>query len=181
MIDAATEMFLERGWVPTTMADVAVAAGLTRQTVYQQFDGKLALLDACIVRALVGDEQHRIQERPDFRRLGEGTREERAQAAARWLREAHERSAAIQAVLDQAAVTDPDAAARRREREQARWKAVGTATELVLGRAPSAEEIDAMWTLASRRCWLDLVADRGWSGDRWQQWFHRQLLAALAD
>ena len=48
----ATSMFCENGWAATTVADVANAAGLTRQTVYQQFPTKLALLDACIDIAL---------------------------------------------------------------------------------------------------------------------------------
>lgn len=45
VIEVATRLFSDQGWVTTTMADVAKAADLTRQTLYQQFPNKLALLD----------------------------------------------------------------------------------------------------------------------------------------
>lgn len=180
VIAAATEMFTTRGWVATTMADVAVATHLTRQTLYQQFDGKIALLDACIVHALAGADGTRVREQATFQAMGVGDRASRIGAAARWLRGAHERSAAIQHVLDQAAVTDAAAAARLAEREAVRWNEVAHAATLIVGHRPSDEVVDAAWVLANRRWWLLLVGERGWTGDRWESWFVSTATATFA-
>ncbi|AZG47749.1 HTH-type transcriptional regulator TtgR [Gordonia insulae] len=180
VLAAAIEMFCGRGWVATTMADVASAAGVSRQTVYQQFPNKLALLDACIDHALTGGEGGPVRELPDYRRMGLGDVDERLAAGARWLCAAHERSAAIQHVLDEAAVTDTTAAQRLRVREQNRWDEVCWAVGLILGTRPDDDLVTAIWVLAARRNWLTLVGDRGWSPAQWTDWFVAHARADLA-
>ena len=162
-----------------TMAAVATAAGLTRQTVYQQFDGKLALLDACIDNALSAGRPVRVRELPEYRMMGEGDVEQRLAAGARWLRGAHERSAIIQHVLDQAAVTDPHAARRLAEREATRWDEVRFAVGLIVGEEPGDRLVDAIWMLAARSVWLRLVGERGWSGSDWETWFIAQARTSM--
>ncbi|MFE0747521.1 TetR/AcrR family transcriptional regulator [Gordonia sp. NPDC058843] len=183
VLDTATEMFCEDGWVATTMSGVATRAGLTRPTVYRQFDNKLDLLDACIVSALRRDEDVPVRDSVGYQAMGRGERPARIQAAASWLRDAHLRSAAIQHVLDEAAVTDSEAAALRDAREQTRWNEVRWALTLVLDREPDDVTVDSMWMLASRTLWLRLVRERGWSADRWEQWFiaHTATTIARAD
>ncbi|RPA20116.1 TetR/AcrR family transcriptional regulator [Gordonia sp. OPL2] len=181
VIATATELFCTDGWVPTTMSAVATAAGLTRQTVYQQFDGKLALLDACIDNALSAGEPVRVRELPEYRAMADGDFDSRLTAGARWLRGAHERSAVIQNVLDQAAVTDPDAAERLREREANRWDEVRFAVGLVLGTEPSDRLVDSIWSLAARSIWLRLVGDRGWSESDWETWFVDLARSSMGD
>ncbi|MGC4963497.1 TetR/AcrR family transcriptional regulator [Gordonia sp. DT218] len=168
---AATEMFCGRGWVSTTMADVASAAGVTRQTVYQQFPNKLALLDACIDHALSAGEGIPVRELAEYRAMGNGRPDERLAAGARWLCAAHIRSAAIQNVLDDAAVTDPAAAQRLRVREANRWDEVQWALTVITGERPDDVIVDAVWLLAARRNWLRLIGERGWTPGQWTEWF----------
>nr|WP_064571054.1 TetR/AcrR family transcriptional regulator [Gordonia sp. LAM0048] len=177
VLETATEMFCEDGWVATTMSGVATRAGLTRPTVYRQFDNKLDLLDACIVSALRRDEDVPVRDSSDYQAMGRGDRHARIRAAASWLRDAHLRSAAIQHVLDEAAVTDGDAAALRSAREQTRWHEVRFALTLVLDREPDDHTVDSMWMLASRTLWLRLTRERGWTAARWEQWFIAQTTA----
>jgi AcrR family transcriptional regulator len=179
VVAAATDMFCESGWSATTMAGVATAAGVTRQTVYQQFAGKLELLDACIDLALTDGAADAVRALDGFRAMGTGSLAARIDAGSAWLRGAHERSARIQNVLDQAAVTDDEAAARLREREQNRWDEVRHAVSLILGDAPADDLVDAVWVLASRRNYLMLVDGRGWSPTRWQEWFADQARGAI--
>ena len=54
-MDAAQDLFLEQGYVPTTLAQVAERAGLAPRTVYLRFGTKAALFRRVIDRALVGD------------------------------------------------------------------------------------------------------------------------------
>src|ERR1700761_2872001 len=115
LVSAGQELFLSRGWVPTTMTQVAAAAGVGRPTTYLHFATKLDLLTACIDASLSAVP---VRERPDYRAMGSGPLSQRAATAARWLREAYQRSAAIQVVLDQAAVTTP-----KRPTYGRRWKA----------------------------------------------------------
>jgi AcrR family transcriptional regulator len=55
LVDAATELFVERGYAATTLADVADRAGLAARTVYLRFTTKAELLRRCIGTAIAGD------------------------------------------------------------------------------------------------------------------------------
>jgi AcrR family transcriptional regulator len=55
LIDAAQDLFLEQGYVATTLAQVAQRAGLAPRTVYVRFGTKAALFRRVVDRALVGD------------------------------------------------------------------------------------------------------------------------------
>ena len=57
MLAAAKELFLERGYAATTMADVAAEAGVAVQTVYSAVGGKAALLKAVFDTTIVGDDE----------------------------------------------------------------------------------------------------------------------------
>jgi AcrR family transcriptional regulator len=54
-MDAARDLFLEQGYVATTLAQVAQRAGLAARTVYVRFGTKASLFRRVIDRALVGD------------------------------------------------------------------------------------------------------------------------------
>ena len=93
MVEAATELFGEKGWAATGMRDVARAAGVAVETVYANFRSKSELLIACVNVAVVADaEPVPLAQRPAFLALGRGTRAQRVRAAARLLRDIHERS-----------------------------------------------------------------------------------------
>jgi AcrR family transcriptional regulator len=55
LMDAAHDLFLEQGYVATTLTQVAQRAGLAPRTVYVRFGTKAALLTRVVDRALVGD------------------------------------------------------------------------------------------------------------------------------
>jgi AcrR family transcriptional regulator len=55
LMDAARDLFLEHGYVATTLAQVAERAGLAPRTVYVRFGTKAALFRRVVDRALVGD------------------------------------------------------------------------------------------------------------------------------
>ena len=176
LVCAAHGLFLRQGWTMTTMTQVAAAAGLARPTVYLHFDTKVDLLIACIDTSL---SDIPVRERADYRAMGEGTLAQRAATAARWLRGAYERSAAIQRVLDDAAVSTPDAARAQTRMEQRRHDEFANACRLVLGGCvPLDALVDEVWALGSRAMWFKL-AECGWSPDQWEAWFVRVVLDAI--
>jgi len=46
LFDAAGELLRHRGWSDLTMADVATAAGVSRQTLYKEFGSRPAFAQA---------------------------------------------------------------------------------------------------------------------------------------
>ncbi|MEC3978586.1 TetR/AcrR family transcriptional regulator [Amycolatopsis sp. H20-H5] len=50
LLDAATELLPDRGYAALRMADVAARAGVSRQTVYNEFGSKAALTQAVTLR-----------------------------------------------------------------------------------------------------------------------------------
>ncbi len=57
LIDAARALFLENGYVATTLAQIARRAGLAERTVYVRFGTKATLFRRVVDQALVGDTQ----------------------------------------------------------------------------------------------------------------------------
>jgi AcrR family transcriptional regulator len=178
LVSAAQELFLGQGWIPTTMTQVAAAAGVARPTAYLHFATKLDLLTACIDASLSAIP---VRERSDYQAMGRGALPRRAATAARWLRDAYQRSAAIQRVLDQAAVSTPEAAQVQILMENRRHDEFANACRIVLGGGlPPSMLVDEIWALGSRGMWF-MLADRGWSPEQWEAWFLRVILDAVGE
>jgi AcrR family transcriptional regulator len=96
LLDAARRLFIASGWAGTGMRDVAAEAGVATETLYTYFPSKRALFQAVGDLAVVGDDQPlALAERAEFAAIGEGTRHERINAAARLLTRVHARTAAL--------------------------------------------------------------------------------------
>jgi AcrR family transcriptional regulator len=52
VIAAVDDLVRTRGWAATTMSDVAVAAGVSRQTLYNEFGSRSALVEAYVGREI---------------------------------------------------------------------------------------------------------------------------------
>ncbi len=52
IVSAVDDLVRSRGWSATTMSDVAVAAGVSRQTVYNEFGSRQALVEAYVTREI---------------------------------------------------------------------------------------------------------------------------------
>ena len=64
IVAAVDDLVRERGWSATTMSDVAAAAGVSRQTVYNEFGSRPELIQAYVVReieALIGEVEVRVR------------------------------------------------------------------------------------------------------------------------
>jgi TetR/AcrR family transcriptional regulator, mexJK operon transcriptional repressor len=70
ILDAATELFLRQGFPRTSMDEVAARAGVSKQTVYAQFESKEALFVA-IVRGMTHGAGDKVQHAMDA--LPQGT------------------------------------------------------------------------------------------------------------
>jgi len=87
LLDAALEVYLERGWQGASLVAVAARADLTTGAIYSHFKGKNELFVA------VCEEQFRCMEVEIGARLaGELTNAERLEVLRAWFRERHKRA-----------------------------------------------------------------------------------------
>jgi AcrR family transcriptional regulator len=69
LLDAATELLPERGYAALRMADVATRTGVSRQTVYNEFGNKAALIQAVVLRTtseFLEGIRHRVEHSEDL-------------------------------------------------------------------------------------------------------------------
>ncbi|HZC73421.1 MAG TPA: TetR family transcriptional regulator [Jatrophihabitans sp.] len=54
VVTAVEDLVRARGWAATTMSDVAAAAGVSRQTLYNEFGSRQALVEAYVTKEIEG-------------------------------------------------------------------------------------------------------------------------------
>jgi AcrR family transcriptional regulator len=184
VVAAAHRLFVERGYVATTMADVAAEAGVALQSVYKAGGSKAELLNMVVDFAVAGDDQDvQIADRPPFAALAEEPDPAKQVAmGAALIASTQERSAAVQRALRQAAAVDETAAAtlaaqlERRRETLARAVALFPADAL---RYPAEDITDTLAAVGSTEVFLLLRDQRGWSADRYLAWLTRTLTDLL--
>ena len=179
IIDAAQGLFIEHGYVATTMDMIAAEAGVALKTVYSAFTTKGGLLRAVWDLSLKGDiEDAPIAERPWYLEvLSEPDPERMLRLMAHHVRVVKTRIGPILRVIRSAAVVDTDGAAL--------WQLINTdfhANQRVIINALDAkgglrpdltpdQATDILWTLNHPDVWLLLVGERAWSAERFESWF----------
>ena len=132
IVEAAAVLFVERGYVPTTIDAIAERGGVSRRTVFTSVGGKAALLKLAFDWTLAGDDEPvALADRPEVRDLMQG--EDPTALLAAWMTMnagIARRLAALHQVLVVAADADPDAAALLALTDQQR----GEGARAVVGR-----------------------------------------------
>ena len=186
VVEAATGLFVARGYADTTLDAVAAAAGVSRRTVVNVVGGKAALLSLAWDFSLVGDDEPvPMADRPAVRAILATA--DPVEAVRRWAEMAvdvEERAAPIGRVLEAAADVDAEVAAllakAGAERlEGARAFARHLASIDGLGPGVTAERAaDACWALNDGTLFRRLVLERGWSAAEFTGWLAEQARCA---
>jgi AcrR family transcriptional regulator len=182
VLEAALRLIRKRGHATVTMAQIAKAARLSRQAVYLHFADRAALM-AALARHV-------------HERLGLPAAIQRMMTDAPTGISLIETDVSMQARFNPAvwavaravdAVRRTDAAAARAWQERltsrldrcrvivARLKAEGSLRPEL---DPSIAA-DLLWTMTSLRMWEDLVLERGWSPEQYQEYVTKLLIGAL--
>ena len=176
MLDAASRLFTSRGWAATGIRDIAREAGVAAETVYAHYSSKTTLLRRVVDIAVVGDEDAvPLAQRPEFAALGTGSRDERVAATARLLTEVHVRTAGFAKVIREAAHTDESMAAELESTRQRQRTDVERALRLLLGRRPTATELNGITAVVSVEVFLLLTEFSGWKPGQYQRWVAETL------
>jgi TetR/AcrR family transcriptional regulator, regulator of autoinduction and epiphytic fitness len=182
IIDAATALFLERGYAGATVRAIAETAGVAVPTVELGFGTKATLLKAAIDVAIAGDDEPvPVLDRAWAETARNATSTAALLAvAAEVIAAAQSRSAGLVLAVFEGGRTDPDLAALARELTDQR---AGTARWLVDALAaiapPQAEAADDLWLLMDPAIFDRLVRHRGWTPERYARWFARTAHALL--
>jgi AcrR family transcriptional regulator len=178
LVEAATALFVERGYTATTLADVADRAGLAARTVYLRFATKAELLRRCIDHAIVGDDAPvPLAERDSMAAtMTASTLDGRIRQMAAVTARLMDRTGALLDVARQAAATEPDiAAAAQAGRDDTRralhefWRRAGAD-----GLLPAGADLDWLretaTLLAQADTWLLLRATTDWDPGDYERW-----------
>ena len=179
VLAAAVGLFRDRGWSGTKVADVAAAADVAVETVYAGFRSKKGLLRAAMDVAVVGDaEPVAFAERPEARRLAEGSFDDRLAAAATVTADIHARSIGVWQAILEAAAGDPEVDGWRADLEAGRRVEIHRSVEAIAGGAVDEVVVDAVWALLGPETYRKLTADRSMDRAAYEA-FVREVLRRL--
>jgi AcrR family transcriptional regulator len=187
VVGAARTLFLERGYVATTIEAISEHSDVPTATVYRLFVSKLGILKALLDTSIAGDDQPlAVHERPDVASLFAERDPRKLLAGFAGVTTAiNQRTNDVYFVLQGAAGSDPAAAELldeiRRQRAQGQG---GIARSLARARAlkPGLRERDAadlIHALMSPEVYRLFVGDRGWTPERYEQWLAAALMQQL--
>jgi AcrR family transcriptional regulator len=187
VVDAARALFVERGFVATTVDAISERSDVPIATVYRLFSSKLGILKALLDTSIAGDDQPvAVQERPDIASLfTERDPRELLAGFAAVTTAINERTSDVYRVLLSAAGSDPAAAELLDEVRHQRGQGQGRIARS-LSRAHALKRglrerdaADLIHVLMSPEVYLLLVGDRGWKPERYREWLAATLTQQL--
>ena len=187
ILASAQRLFERDGYAATSMATVAAAAGVSLKTVYVVFETKSGLLREVWHRVLRGDgDRVPVGEQPWFRRvLDEPDPRTQLKLNAQNSREVKQRAGPIMAVIQAAAPGDAEIGAlwQRIQTEfhaNQREVVVSLHGKRALRKGLGVDTAaDILWTLNHPGVYRSLVADRGWTAERYERWLTDVLSSQL--
>jgi len=184
VVKAARELFLSRGYVATTMADIAREAGVALQSVYTAGQSKADLLHLVTDVAVAGDDQQvMLIDRPEYVAIAaESDAARQVQMLASLIATTMERLAPVWIAYREAAAVDPKAgsnliAAHRRRRET-----FGTMIRMIPEerlRHDYERSADTTWAIGSIDVFLLQRTVLDWDTTQYAQWLSDTLADQL--
>ncbi|WP_433307004.1 TetR/AcrR family transcriptional regulator [Actinoplanes sp. CA-030573] len=188
VLDAARELLVERGPTAVTMRDIARHAGVSAETVYKTFGTKAALIKDVYDVTLAGDDEPiPMIDRPELQAVlaAAGPLDKIGRYAFAARRIAERIGPLLARLLAGARGGDPDLAQFRQTINQERLIGAGAIVGHLAetgGLRPGLDQDrarDIVWALIAPEVYELLVADRGWTPERYEQWLAEALTDAL--
>lgn len=181
VLAAAAELFVTRGYVATTIDQVAAAAGVSRPTVFA-VGSKSQLFALARDVAMAGDDEAApVSQRESAQRvLAARDPHDLLALLAEHVTGVQERYGPLDEALHRAAGADSELAALWRTAEQQRRHGAEVFVRALAGIGPVAgDAVDTLWLLMAPDVHTRLVRDSGWSRRRYVGWLTRSLRALL--
>jgi AcrR family transcriptional regulator len=185
--DQALELFLQQGYAPTTLDQIAANAGVAVQTVYFHFGNKATVLKQIVDTLAVGDDEPvPMLDRPWVRQMREEPDGRRALAILlASSRAIMTRLAPILKIVRDAAGADPEMAALWESTQQQRLADFRVFAQLLADKQALRPDLaadqaaDIIFCLLSPEVYLSFTAQRGWTPGQWEQWINHTLTATV--
>ena len=187
VLQAAYRLFTQRGYAPTTVAQIAREAGVALDTIYASIGRKQELFRALVEASISGTGQAVPAEERDYVRAirSEADPGRKLVLYARAVRRIHQRLAPLIRVLKDAAPADEDLAAvwksiaSRRAANMRLFAANLAATGGLRPGVGVKETADVLWATNAPEFYLLLVNERGWTPGRFESWIARAWIRLL--
>jgi len=179
IVDAACELFLEQGYLTTTIEAISARAGVAVSTVYAVFRNKRGILQA------IRERWHQESGQRDIygQAMEQQDPKRRLELAAYATRRQWESSSAMMAIYQAAAAADPDAAAELSTALQGRrsflTQFIGGMSEQLRSDLSPARAVTIFYTLTQPTIYQDLVVEEGWSAEEYEIWLAETLQQQL--
>jgi TetR/AcrR family transcriptional regulator, regulator of autoinduction and epiphytic fitness len=180
ILDAARRLLVSGGYTQTTMQELARDAGVAYQTVYSQFGNKAQLAHELIAHGF----PHVSEVVMLLEQISEDAEPETwLGTVATFARRLHEPCADLHRFMRQSG--DPELIGRYREVQTSRLRRFTRLGHLLerSGRLrhglKGAEAIDVMWTMTSPETYEELVLDRRWTPQRYEEWLAGALVVLV--
>lgn len=183
IVEAALALFLDRGYVATTVEAIARGARVAPATVYQAFGSKPAVLAAALDVAIAGDTQPlAVLDRDWVRAVGrEPDPVRRLVRVVSHTTEIAARTAAIKEVIRDAAATEPDMRDLIHRDDEQRRRTQRALVDLIRrdrppsGPAAARKAADSFSALMTSEAYALVVGRLGWTMAEWRRWLVRIL------
>ena len=185
ILDAAAELFLDRGYGRTTIQGIADQAGVARDTVHAVFGSKARVLTALIDVRLVPDGSvANITERPEARSIrDEVDQRTQIERFATFIAGVSTQLRPVFEILRTASAVEPEMAEVFAEMDRARMKNFETYAEWIAARGPlrvsTRRATEIMWAVASPDVGRMLCDELGWSQADHAAWLADTLVRTL--
>jgi len=188
ILDAAGALFSEHGYLGTTIAQIAAAAGVSTQSVYNMAGGKAQLLKAAYDAAVAGDDEPTpVAQRPLIQAMISATdpREALARYAQLGREIAQRTHGLVTVVLAQAATGDATLTEFAAQIEAERAAGTAATARHLASRFRLRDGLDEqtaadiLWTLTAPDIVERLVVRRNWPWDTYERWLADTMAGSL--
>jgi AcrR family transcriptional regulator len=185
ILRVAHDLFVERGYGRTTIADVARGAGVSAETIYATYKNKATLLHRVWDVTIGGDDAEVVfHERPEIQAIrAEPDLAKRLIMHARLATATARRMTPFVNAVHASSGADDAVAEMLAEMDRQRYEGMGVmaAEAASSGQLAVSEQEcrDLVWATTDGLLWHRLVQVRGWTDDQYADWLGRMWVATL--
>jgi AcrR family transcriptional regulator len=187
IVESARKLFSERGYTGATIDAIAQEAGVATETVYAAFGNKREILSKLIDVSIVGDDRPipLMQREGPLSVLQEENPYRQIEFFAHDIQEIMKRMAPIFEIMRIAAKTEAEIADMLQQILKSRYHGMEKFIQYLSANITLQEDLtlaeaaETVWAITSAELYTLLTIDRGWSGEKYEQWLANTLKKLL--